>query len=125
MSLKDTFNDIAYELINETFADIAQTVTIQPTSAVYDVSLGELIDFDLDPVLATAIVGPFIDDRNEIDNVQTGDLRAVIAIKSLSESDREIFLQSDTYKIGSDSYIAINNLKDASESVFILQLRKQ
>lgn len=123
-NLKETFNNLSYDLITNTFSSISQKLGYKENKSVYDTESGEMIDFDMPGVVVDAIVGPFTVTRNEITDFQVGDLRAIVATKSLNEEQIKVFLQSDTFMIGEDVYTVINKVLDASESVYILQLRK-
>lgn len=125
MSLKDDFNRLAHNLITDTFKSIAQQLSFKETKGLYDEESGEVIDFAFQGIALDAIVGPFQDIKNEIDDIQVGDLRAVISTKSIADNNIKMFLQSDSFMLGTDVYTAISIIKDPSESVYILQLRKQ
>ena len=121
MNLKTDFNTLAYDMINDTFADIAQPLTVKTDSSVYDEESGEMIDFNNTGVVILAIVGPFTNDKFEASDIEVGDLQAIVPVNALTQ---ELFLQSDTFILGSIEYTAINITTDASESVYTIQLRK-
>lgn len=121
MNLKTDFNLLAYDLINNEFADIAQPLTVKTDNSVYDEETGEVIDFNPAGTVVNAIVGPFNNDKLEASDFETGDLQAVVPVTALNV---ELFLQSDIFMLGTDEYKAINITKDASESIYRIQLRK-
>jgi len=121
MNLKTDFNDLAYSMINSDFADIAQSLTVKTDSSVYDEETGEVMDFNTAGTVIQAIVGPFVNDKLEASDFEVGDLKAIVPVRALNV---ELFLQSDVFMLGTEEYKAINITKDASESVYTLQLRK-
>ena len=121
MNLKTDFNLLAYEMINSDFADIAQSLTIKSDQSVYDEETGEVMDFNPAGSVVQAIVGPFINDKLEASDIEIGDLQAIVPTTALNV---ELFLQSDIFMLGSTEYKAINITKDASESIYKIQLRK-
>jgi len=122
MNLKTEFNTLAYDMINDTFADISQSLTIKTDNSVYNEETGEVIDFNPIGLEVKAIVGPFRQDKLEASDYQVDDLQAIVPVTALT--DVELFLQSDTFILNEIEYTAINILKDTSESVYTLQLRK-
>ena len=79
------------------------------------------MDFNTAGSVVQAIVGPFINDKLEASDFETGDLQAIVPVTALNI---DLFLQSDIFMLGTDEYKAINITKDASESVYKIQLRK-
>lgn len=122
--MKTTFNDLAENLINNVFADIARGVTIQPSRSVYDEESGEVIDFEPETFTVKGIVGPFSETKSEVFDLQVGDVRAILPIKSLTPEYVDLFLNSDVIFIDGVSHKLLNSVIDASDSVYTLQLRK-
>ena len=121
MNMKTDFNTLAHSLINDTFADIAQTLTIKTDLSVYDEDSGEALDFDNPGTDVQAIIGPFDNSKYEASDYQVNDLQAIVPVTA---TDAELFLQSDTFVVDAIDYTAVNIVKDASESIYRIQLRK-
>ena len=123
MNMKTEFNQLAYDMINDTFADVALDLTIINDASVYDEDTGETLDFNTPGVTIKAIIGPFDETKENGFSLQVGDLQAVIPVLALTINE-QLFLQSDTFEHGGSRYIAIAKQKDPSESVYRVQLRK-
>ena len=121
MNLKTDFNLLAYDLINKDFADIAQPLIVKTDESVYNEDTGEVMDFNPAGTVIQAIVGPFTNDKLEASDIEVGDLQAIVPVTALNV---ELFLQSDIFMLGADEYKAISITKDASESIYKIQLRK-
>lgn len=125
MNMKTDFNDLAYKLITETFADVATTLNIDSSEAVYDEELGEILDFSDGGVNIQAIVGAFLNSKANTFDLEVGDVRAIIPINALKINNiSDIFLQSDTVTHNGIPYTVIDTQKDPSESVLTIQMRK-
>lgn len=121
MNMKTDFNNLAFDMINDTFEDLAVEVTFISDSSVYNETDGEMMDFGGDPTVVQAIVGPVFKNKQQGSDFESGDTRLIVPYISLST---EVFLQSDRCIVAGINYIIISKEVDASQSMYFMQLRK-
>ena len=125
MNMKTDFNDLAQRLIEETFRDVATTLTLTVSNSVYDETTGESLDFDDDGIAILAIVGPFQNSKLNGFDLEVGDVRAILPMNTIRINNiTAIFLQSDTVTHDNTVYTVVDTQKDPSESILTIQLRK-
>ena len=115
------FKDLAQRLIEVTFADVSQDITIQRVSGAYDDEAG-VVDDIVTEVEVRGIVGPY--SENQIDGVSilNGDIRMLIAVNSLSQPPA---LQNDLLIVDGVEYKVVGISLDAARAVWRIQLRIQ
>lgn len=124
MSFKDEMNDLAVELIEQDsdFKSISVTVTHRkPGLQSYDEETGEVYNYNSEWRIV-GIIGPFNDTQNNAQDVQIGDLQLITACKTAPALFEP---QNDKIILSNNSLYSVLSVQtDASESVYILQLRK-
>lgn len=137
MSLKDEFQDLAVELIDDTFLSVADTVTIvRPITEDYDTSEGVIYEQSLN-VTVNGIVTPWDEDNKGAQNsdlVQTEDLKLLIAYKDLETLDLAapnpedkilpLRVNYDRIEINSIEYKIVTLKLTAARALYILRLAK-
>lgn len=119
--MKTTFNNLAKELITNTFASISKEVSLLIENSVYSEDLGEVISFADEPILLRGIAGPVSKSRFNGADIQTNDIQVILPYIDVNQ---ELFLQIDTLQIEGLEHNLIDSAVDASESVITLLCRR-
>ena len=127
MSLKDTFQALAVQMINSksAFLDVAQPVTFsQPILQQYDEESG-MVFTSAKEITVNGIVGPWADSRQQAlnsDAVQTEDLRCLVAFLDMT-LDINIGVDTVTLQNGT-SYHVVSKETDPAEASIKFRLGK-
>lgn len=119
MGLKSDFQNLSKNLITNVFADIALPITVVINEAVYDEEYGDVLVED-EEYTYTAIVGPWISDQENTEDIEVGDLRVVVPFLDIIVAPTT---QVDTIIVRNETYDIINVALDAAESTYIIQVR--
>ena len=137
MSLLDEFQDLAVELIDDTFLSCSDSVTIvRPFLADYDTSEGVMYEQTLN-VTVNGIITPWDEDNKGAQNsdlIQTEDLKLLIAYKDLATLDAQtedpdgkilpLRVNYDTIFINEIEYKIVTLKLTAARALYILRLAK-
>jgi hypothetical protein len=126
MNLKDMFQQLATQLISDTFGSVAQTLIIRrPVYVSYDEETGAQISSHNDYTVQ-AIIGPWVDDNrgyaNNSNYIRSDDLSAIISKQTLEinpEMDFDIAITAD----GTEWAILFSQV-DEAEATLTLKLSK-
>lgn len=113
------FQDLAQRLIENTFSDVSQEITVLRVDGAYDDESGQ-VDSLVVVDETVGIVGPFSETQIDGVNILLGDLRVLIAVNSLLEPPA---LQNDIIKVMGMEYKVVGLSLDAAQAVWRLQLR--
>ena len=122
MNMKTDFQNLASELINDVFSDIAVDLTYRSLiSSTYDPVSGDIIT-SYNDIPLKGILGPFSRDLIDAQEILLTDTRCVIPFQSLNGVEPRA--QVDTLiTVDGIEYDILQVLKDASEAAYTLQLR--